>query len=155
MISPNTRVPPPVTFVCTITVQKRMSKWVVEPVDGSVAPGRVLTGTEKKESSTKNKVIPLPVNCFTNVGNVESFYSVGNVLPNYTFVMNGSAPTVKNIKLENIVVIKNRLDPPKIKTRNLFSTILRRVKMTFFSVNKNIDRLASDVSNVSKKNANA
>ena len=135
-------------------VRKRISNWVAEPADGSVAPRRVLKGIENRDS-LRNKVILLLVNCFINVKNAGSFYNVANALPNYTFVMNGSAPTVKNIKLENIVVIKNRLDLPKIITRNLFSTILRRVKMTFFSVNKNIDRLASDVSNVSKKNANA
>jgi hypothetical protein len=130
-----------------------MSKWVVEPVDGSVAQGCVLNDIENKESSRK-RVIPLLVNCFTNVENVESFYNVGNVLPNYTFVKNGSALTVSNIKWETITVIKDHFNPKKIGRRNLFSTILRRVKMTSFIVSRDIGHLASDATNVSKKNVN-
>jgi hypothetical protein len=88
------RASPLVKFAYMTAVQKRMFKWVAEPVDGSVVPRHVLTGTEKKESSTKNKVIPLPVNCFTNVENAGSFYNAVNVLPNCMFVKSGSAPTV-------------------------------------------------------------
>lgn len=75
-----------------------------------------------------------------------------NAFPIYTYVKNGSA---ENIKMGNTIVNKNRLDPrSKSETRNLFSTISRRVKMTSFIVRQGTVRLALDAENVLKRNIN-
>lgn len=127
-----------------------MSKWAVVHVVEFVDLGNVLKDIKKNEKS-KKRVIPLPVSCFTNVQNVESFWNVPSALLIYMFAKNGSALTVENIRKGNIIVIKIHMDLKwKNETRNLYFTILRRAKMTSFIVRLATVRLALDVDSVLK-----
>lgn len=147
-------MPPRERYVYVTIVQKPMSKWVAGLVVGFVDHFFVSKNI-KKNAKSKRRVIPLPASCFTNVRNVELLWNVPNALPIYTFVKNGSALTAENIKMGNTIVIKNRLDlRSKSETRNLFSTISRRVKMTSFIVRQGTVRLALDAENVLKRNIN-
>lgn len=67
------------------------------------------------------------------------------------FVKNGSVLIVKNIKLENIIVIRNCLDLIlKSEIRNFFFMILRYGKMMCFSVRWDIVCFVLDVDIVLK-----
>lgn len=132
-----------------------MSKWAVVHVVEFVDLGNVLKDIKKNEKS-KKRVIPLPVSCFTNVQNVESFWNVPSALLIYMFAKNGSALTVENIRKGNIIVIKIHMDLKwKNETRNLYFTISRRAKMTSFIVRLATVRLALDVDSVLKNHVSA